>query len=176
LLGEIWLGGRSTGVGGAILADGRLLRGHLGRAGHLGHITVDADGPPDIVRTPGSLEDAIGDCTVSRRSAGRFSSTKALVAAHLAGDAAATDVWLRSVRHLAAGITSIVNALDPEVVILGGGIAAAGDALFIPLRQHLDEMEWRPTGRAVPILPATLGDRAGAIGAAHAALEDTGRE
>jgi glucokinase len=162
-----------TGVGGAILADGLLLRGHLGRAGHLGHITTNADGPPDIVATPGSLEDAIGDCTLPRRSAGRFTTTKDLVAAHLAGDAGATEIWLRSIRHLAAGVTSIINAIDPQVVILGGGIASAGEALFAPLRRDLDQMEWRPNETPVPILPARLGDLAGAIGAAHNALQQS---
>jgi glucokinase len=162
-----------TGVGGAILADGRLLRGHLGRAGHLGHITVNAGGPPDIVGTPGSLEDAIGDCTLPRRSAGRFTTTKDLVAADQAGDTGATDIWLRSIRHLAAGIASIINAVDPQVVILGGGISSAGDALFTPLRRYLDQMEWRPGETPVPIVPARLGDLAGAIGAAHNALQQS---
>jgi glucokinase len=162
-----------TGVGGAILADGHLLRGHLGRAGHLGHITINADGPPDIVATPGSLEDAIGDCTLPHRSSGRFATTKDLVASHLTGDTAATELWLRSIRHLAAGIVSIINAVDPQVVILGGGIASAGGALFTPLRRYLDEMEWRPHETPVPILPARLGDLAGAIGAAHNALQQT---
>jgi glucokinase len=195
LLGELWLGGFAggtgvapvssapiqnailltlgTGVGGAILCDGRLLRGHVGRAGHLGHITVDADGPPDIVGTPGSLEDAIGDCTLAARSAGRFTTTRDLVAAHQAGDAVATEIWLRSIRRLAAGIASIINAVDPEVVILGGGIAAAGDALFAPLRRHLDSMEWRPVQTPVKIIPAAVGDCAGAIGAAYVAMGES---
>jgi glucokinase len=194
LLGELWLGAAAmrgtgvapessapiqnavlltlgTGVGGAILCDGRLLRGHLGRAGHLGHITVDADGAPDIVGTPGSLEDAIGDCTLAARCGGRFTTTRDLVAAHQAGDAAATEVWLRSIRRLAAGIASIINAVDPEVVIIGGGIGAAGEALFVPLRCQMDAMEWRPTETPVRIIPAALGDRAGAIGAARVAMQ-----
>ncbi len=79
-----------TGVGGAIMSDGRLLAGSIGRAGHLGHISVQAPGEKDIVNTPGSLEDAIGNCTIVRRTAGRFTSTADLVAAHRAGDADAS--------------------------------------------------------------------------------------
>lgn len=185
LLGELWRGAAvgardaalltlGTGVGGAIVCDGRLLRGHLGRAGHLGHLSLDPSGSPDIVNTPGSIEDAIGDHTVLGRTGGRFRSTEALVAAHRAGDTDASRTWLASVKSLAAAIASIINAVDPEVVILGGGIARAGDALFDPLRKYLDDFEWRPHGQAVRVIPAALGEQAGAIGAAwHAMQLDT---
>ncbi len=156
-----------TGVGGAALCDGNLLRGHFGRAGHFGHISLDPFGAPDVCNTPGSLEDAIGDCTVGPRSSGRFNRTKALVDAYLAGDIEARSIWLRSVRHLAAGIVSFANTLDPEVVLLAGGIANAGDALLAPLRDYLDEMEWRPAGHQIDLRTATLGEWAGALGALH---------
>jgi glucokinase len=182
LLGELWRGAAvgardavlltlGTGVGGAIVCDGRLLRGHLGRAGHLGHLSLDPAGSPDIVGAPGSIEDAIGDHTVHRRTGGRFRSTEALVAAHRAGNADASRTWLASVKSLAAAIASIINAVDPEVVILGGGIARAGDALFDPLRRYLDDFEWRPGGEAVRVIPAALGEQAGAIGAAWHAMQ-----
>jgi len=181
LLGEVWVGAAigyrnavlltlGTGVGGAIFADGRLYQGHLGRAGHLGHISLNPDGQPDIVGTPGSLEQTIGNATLPERSGGRFTSTRQLVAAHLKGDEKATDVWLRSVYNLAAGITSIINAVDPEVIIIGGGIAQAGPALFDPLERFLETVEWRPQGHRVRIIPAALGDFAGTIGAAYYAL------
>ena len=181
LLGEVWKGaGRGcrdvvlltlgTGVGGAILCDGRLVKGHLGRAGHLGHICLDADGAPDIIGIPGSLEDAIGNCTLAARSDGRFTRTRQLVEAHMAGDAAASDIWLRSVYNLACAMASIINILDPEVFILGGGIARAGGALFEPLERFMDRLEWRPQGNRVRIIPAALGDIAGALGAAYHAI------
>ena len=181
LLGEFWIGAAvgyrdvvlltlGTGVGGAILADGRLYKGHLGRAGHLGHISLYADGAPDIVGTPGSLEQTIGNATLPERSAGRFTSTRELVAAHLSGDEKASDVWLRSVKNLAAGITSIINALDPEVIIIGGGIAQAGAALFDPLAGFMTRIEWRPQGHRVQILPAALGNAAGTLGAVYYAM------
>lgn len=182
LLGEAWIGaaagGRNvvlltlgTGVGGAILCDGRILKGHLGRAGHLGHITLDAAGPLDIVNTPGSLEDAFGDHTIAHRTEGRFRSTADLVSAARSGDAFAQDVWSRSIKALAGGVASIINAVDPEVIVLGGGIVKAGDELFVPLSRELDRVEWRPTNERVRLVPAKLGDLAGAFGAAKNALE-----
>ena len=178
LLGEVWQGAAKgyrnvilltlgTGVGGAVLVDGRLIKGQIGRAGHLGHTSINSDGAPDIVNTPGSLEQMIGNYNLSERSGGQFTSTRKLVEAHLAGDGEATTIWLRSIYHLAAAIASFINAFDPEVVIIGGGIAQAGAALFGPLRQQLDRFEWRPMGHQVPVIAAALGEKASAIGAAN---------
>jgi glucokinase len=181
VLGEVWKGAAQgftnvvlltlgTGVGGAVLADGRLLKGHLGRAGHLGHISLNADGESDIVGTPGSLEVMIGNYNLRSRSKGRFSSTRELVEAHLEGDNFATSIWLRSIHQLAAGLTSIINSFDPEVIILGGGISRAGAALFEPLSSEMDRVEWRPLGHKVAIIPAALGDLAGPLGAVYNSL------
>lgn len=181
LLGETWLGASKglkdvflltlgTGVGGAVLVNGRLLCGQTGRGGHLGHVCLDPDKPPGITGMPGSLEDAVGNATVWQRSNGRFQSTRDLVEAHRMGDADATRVWLESVRHLACAIASFINIFDPEAGIIGGGIARAGASLFEPLRNYVRQYEWAPTGMHVPILPAQLGEYAGAYGAAFNAL------
>jgi glucokinase len=182
LLGEVWQGAAvgarnvilltlGTGVGGAAMVDGHLLRGALGRAGHLGHICVDLDAPADVSNTPGSLEYQLGNYSLAERTAGRFTTTEDLVRAHRAGDGFASGVWLKSVRALAAGIASFINILDPETVIVGGGMARAGDALFEPLARFLDEYEWRPGGHQARIVPAALGEFAGATGAAARALD-----
>ncbi len=182
LLGEAWLGAAAgcrnvilltlgTGVGGGVLTEGRLLKGQIGRGGHLGHISLNPEGPCDIVGTPGSLEEAIGECSLLQRSGGRFASTEALLAAYHAGDAQATEIWRRSVRALAAGLVSLINVADPEVVILGGGIARAGADLLEPLQQHLEAWEWQPTGSRVRIVTAWLGEFAGAFGAARNAQQ-----
>jgi glucokinase len=181
LLGEVWAGaarGRNdvvlltlgTGVGGAVFSGGRLLRGAIGRAGHIGHMSLSQEGTPSITGMPGALETLVGECTLAARSGGRFTSTADLVAAHRAGDAHATRVWLESVRALAFGVGSCINLFDPEVVVLGGGIARAGDDLFTPLTAELARIEWRPGGHAVPVVPAVLGEWAGALGAAAQAL------
>ena len=178
LLAEAWIGaarGRNhavlftlgTGVGGAILADGRILRGALGRAGHVGHTTVDLDGPPSIVGMPGALETMIGECTLCARSNRHYANTHALLAACGAGDAEATRVWRRSIHALACSVASTINLLDPEVIILGGGIAQAGDALLVPLAAALDVIEWRRGGQRTPLALALLGEWAGALGAAR---------
>ena len=105
-----------------------------------------------------------------KRSKGRFSSTRALVAASRRGDVEAKRVWRESLQALAAAVASLVNILDPETVIIGGGIVQAGPALFRPLKQCLDKFEWRPGGARARIVPAQLGGRAGAFGAAWNAI------
>jgi glucokinase len=180
-VGENWVGAArgvahailltlGTGVGGGIIVDGRVLQGATGRAGHVGHITLDCRGTPDIVGMPGSLEDAIGNHNIAARSGGRFTSTAALLEAVSAGDEAATQCWQTSVRELAVGVASLINAFDPDVVVLGGGIAECGAALFAPLQRELDQVEWRPMGAGVSVVPAQLGEFAGATGAARFAI------
>ena len=181
LLGEAWLGAAQglenvfmltlgTGVGGAAIVDGLLLRGNLGRAGHLGHITLDSRAQNDDVGTPGSLEMAIGNKTLIGRSHGCYTSTETLVQNVRAGDPKAVALWQESVRGLAVGINSLINVLDPEAVILGGGIAQAGPDLFDRLSAILEGHEWRPKGARVRILPAALSELAGAYGAARQAI------
>lgn len=185
LLGEAWRGAAQglrdvamltlgTGVGGAMICEGRLMRGHLGRAGHFGHLTVDHHGPPTVAGTPGGLDWAIGNASLAERSQGRFSMTRDLAAAAQAGDAFAEKVWLESVHALAAHVAGLICAVDPEAIIIGGGIAELDDFLFQPLRAYLDGMEWRPRGHRVAVRKAALGAWAGACGAAFHALEQAG--
>lgn len=160
-----------TGVGGAILIDGKPYQGAFHKAGHLGHITVDNEGDLDVTGIPGSLEDAIGNHTLDKRSLGKFSYTHELLEAYKSGDHFAQWIWLSSVRKLAIGIASLTNALSPECIVLAGGITEAGKDLFEPLESFLSLYEWRTGGNRAIILKAAFGDMAGAIGAACFALE-----
>lgn len=155
-----------TGVGGAILIDGKPYQGSFQKAGHIGHITLNCDEPADITGMPGSLEDAIGNCTIQKRSMGKFNDTHSLLEAYRKGDHFARWVWLTSVRKLSIAIASVSNMLSPECVILGGGITEAGNDLIEPLESFLSMYEWRPGGSKVEIVKAQFNDMAGAIGAA----------
>lgn len=156
-----------TGVGGGILINGQLYQGLAQMAGHLGHISVNADDDTkSIVGMVGSLEYAIGNYSIEARTHGRFKSTWELVEAHRKGDYFATYIWLSSVRKLAVAISSLSNALSPEMVVLAGGLTLADDALYEPLKSFMDLYEWRPGGKKTEIVQAYFGDMAGAIGAA----------
>lgn len=155
-----------TGVGGAILIDGKPYQGNFQKAGHFGHTVIDHEGEPDITGMPGSLEDAIGNCTIQKRSHGKFNDTHALLQAYRNGNDLAKLVWLTSIKKLAAGMASVINILSPECVIIGGGITEAGADLFKPLEDFLSLYEWRAGGCRATILKAKFGDMAGAIGAA----------
>lgn len=161
-----------TGVGGGVLIDGKLYQGNQQKAGSLGHITVDAESDPSITGQPGSLENAIGNATIEKRSMGRFASTYQLLELVKQGDHFAQWIWLSSVRKLAIGISSLMNSFSPDLVVLGGGIAQAEDELLLPLADFMNLYEWRPGGRATSIKLAQFGDMAGAIGAASFAIQN----
>jgi glucokinase len=161
-----------TGVGGAILIDGKPYQGAFNKAGHLGHMVIDSNGAPDITGMPGSLEDAIGNCSINKRSFGKFNSTEKLLEAFRNGDNFAAEVWLTSVRKLAIGLASLTNILSPEMIILGGGITNAGKELFTPLEQYMNIFEWRAGGNKTEIVKAHFGELSGAIGAACFAREN----
>jgi glucokinase len=181
LLGEAWLGAAKdktnvvmltlgTGVGGAAMVDGRLLRGRLGRAGHFGHMSIRESKLLSIVNTPGSLEDAVGNLTIGQRSAGAFNDTHALVKAFAAKQEHAERIWNRMVSDLARGIVTLTNLFDPELILLGGGISRADGLIIRELAPRLEDWEWRPGGAQVEIRCAELGDWAGAYGAAAKAM------
>jgi len=162
-----------TGVGGGILIDGKLYQGNAQKAGHLGHITVNTESDLSITGQPGSLENAMGNATIEKRSQGRFTSTYQLLEAYKQGDYFAQWVWLTSVRHLAIGICALANAFSPDLVVLGGGITQAEDDLLLPLAEFMNLHEWRPGGQSTPIKLAYFGDMAGAIGAASFAIQSS---
>ena len=160
-----------TGVGGAILINGNPYQGTFNKAGHFGHMVIDDEGDCDVTGMPGSLEECIGNCTIEKRTKGKFSSTHQLLEAYKIGDEFAKEVWIKSVKQLAIGLASITNILSPEVIVLGGGITEAGNDLFEPLNEFMARYEWRAGGNKTEIVKAKFGDLAGAIGAACFAME-----
>lgn len=163
-----------SGVGGGILINGELYQGLGQMAGHLGHVTVDANARGrDVTNMPGSIEDAIGNITIQQRSHGKFQTTFELIEAYRHNDTFGTWLWLDAVRKLAVTIASAINVVSPEAVIIGGGIAQAKDALMKPLQTFLELYEWRPGGKQTLLKLAQFSDMAGALGAAGFALSKT---
>lgn len=160
-----------TGVGGALLIDKKIYQGSFNKAGHIGHTVIDSEGDCDVTGMPGSLEECIGNCTVEKRSKGKFSSTHALIDAAASGDEFAKTVWYTSIKKLAMALASASNFISPDTIVVGGGIAEAGDVLFVPLNKWFDEFEWQPGGIRPQIVKAVHGDLAGATGAACFAMQ-----
>ena len=159
-----------TGVGGALLINKQPYQGSFNKAGHIGHMVIDSTGDADVTNMPGSLEECIGNCTVEKRSKGKFASTHELLEAYRNDDEFAKQVWLVSVKKLAIGLASASNFISPDTIVVGGGIAEANDDLFLPLNKWFDEFEWQPGGIRPQIVKAVHGDLAGAIGAACFAM------
>jgi glucokinase len=176
-----------TGVGGGLVVDDRLIRGATGIGGEFGHIIVNEGGPRCPCGNSGCLEamssgTAIGrmgreavrcgtnpDSTLQRT--GDVTGTAVTDAAR-AGDELAVHILGEAGRWLGVGIASLVNALDPEVVIIGGGVLSAGDLLIEPAVEAYHDRVIARKHREVPaVLRAQLGDDAGLIGAALLAAE-----
>ena len=156
-----------TGIAGAIGIDGRIEAGAHGYAGEIGHIVVRPDGPECGCGQRGCLETLASAAAVSRAWAAAGGGPDADAAdcarAVEAGDLRALAVWGDAIDALAAGLVTGITLLDPRVLIIGGGLAEAGDTLFGPLRAAV---EARITFQKLPlIVPAALGDTAGCLGA-----------
>jgi glucokinase len=182
-----------TGIGGGIVSDGKLFRGANGFAAEIGHIVVEPGGPPCGCGNHGCFEQVASGQAIGRlgREAAR-EHPHSLIAAQADGDpdrvtgAMVTEAARRGDevakgvlavvgRRLGEGIAGLVNILDPQVVVVGGGVIDAGDLLLAPARAAFLEAVEAPDHRPeVPIVPAELGNEAGAVGAAALALEELG--
>jgi glucokinase len=160
----------STGVGGGVVVGGRLYHGANGNGGELGHVTVDWHGRPcKGCGRRGCLEAYVSGTSIAERAqeAGlSFATAEEVAAAARAGDEGARAVWDETVEALASGLTSIVNLFEPELVVVGGGVARSGEQLLGPARTWVLEHAMGPAGVAVDIVHAALGDQVGVVGAA----------
>jgi len=156
-----------TGVGGGILINGELYQGQHQMAGHFGHISINSnDDELSIIGMPGSLEYALGNYSIERRSLGRFKSTLDLVNGYRQHEAFATWLWLDAIRKLSLSLASICNSLSPEAIVLAGGITQAENSLLQPLKEFMSLYEKWPEDKHTPVLLAKFSDLSGAIGAA----------
>ena len=179
-----------TGVGGGLILNGELYRGAVGAAGELGHITLDLDGPPCQGTCPGfghlealasgTATDGLAEQIAAERpdgDLGRAAAEGRTVDARLAVDLAAEgpgdarDLLDRVGFVLGTGIASFVNVFNPELVVIGGGFARAGDLLLEPARKVVAERALLPARELVRIVPALLGAEAGLIGAGLVGFE-----
>ncbi|MGI5213054.1 ROK family protein [Plantactinospora sp. CA-290183] len=161
-----------TGIAAAHVVAGSAFAGAHSAAGELGHIVVRPGGPRCGCGADGCLEAVASAAAVGRRYAalaGSAATAAEVVARSAAGDPIAVQVWRETVDALADGLAIAQNLYDPEVVVLGGGLAEAGAALLDPLGAALRQ---RLTFQREPrLLPAALGDEAGCLGAALLALD-----
>jgi glucokinase len=151
-----------TGIGGAVVAAGQLMLGARSLAGEIGHVPVWPDGEPCACGQRGCLETYASAAAVARRH-GAVSSA-ADVVARLGQDARADEVWTTATTALGIALAGATLLLDPPRIVLGGGLAQAGDALLEPVRTELARrLAWRP---APPVAGAAHGADAGIRGAA----------
>ena len=176
-----------TGIGGGVLARGQIYRG-AGGAGELGHVTVDPSGPRCTCGNTGCVEafasgTAIADAGVAAAKAepnsaiGRAFSDGQLITSPVVtelaaeGDPAAAQVLEEAGRKLGVALAGFANVFAPEVIVIGGGAAAAGELLLGPAREELRRRALGPQ-RSVPVVPAHFGPEAGMLGAALLAIEE----
>jgi glucokinase len=153
-----------TGVGGVIAIDGRVHLGHDGTAGEVGHQTIDPDGPLCNCGNHGCLESFARADRIA--AACGTETVEAAVEAADAGDARALDGLAQVGRYLGIGIANMITVISPDRVVIGGGIAAAGDLLLGPIRDEVRRRVLMTSLNEVEIVTAELGTWAGAIGAA----------
>jgi glucokinase len=176
----------STGIGAGIFAEGRYYIGGLGWAGGIGHMIIDEDSDriclgcgnrgcletfaalQGVVTTAHEVMSAFPDSVLHHISGANGSA----IAPHLVfeaaqqGDEAAQEVWRRVGQKLGIGLTNLVNAVSPTRIVVGGGIAQAGDLLLEPARHVIRERAFPPQHRRVEVVPAALRDLSGVYGGA----------
>lgn len=190
--GEWWMGaGRDartlvgvtlgTGIGGGIVFDGELYHGASDAAAEIGHMTIDSTGRKCNCGNYGCLEAyASGPAIAARAIEGLESDTESILLelagdpenitaelvseAVVKGDGYATEVINDTAKFLGVGLANLINILNPEVVVVFGGVARAGDHLFVPLRAEVRRRAFRVAEEACRIVPSELGGKAGVIG------------
>jgi len=168
-----------TGIGGGIVMDGKIFRGDSGFAGEMGHVVIERNGRPCNCGGRGCLEmyaSTVGiwedlKSEVRERERWKKASPEDLYRLALRGNQTARKVYEKFGRSLGAGVASIVNALDIETVILGGGLSGAWKAFIPSLRRAIAHHTYPTTAKKIRLLKAALGNDAGLVGAAKAVFD-----
>lgn len=170
-----------TGVGGGLILNGDLFRGANCAAGEIGQMSIDLNGVPGPYGNTGALERYIGNRQISEMAAAIYAakgiplpadaSPEALAALAGQGDAVALEVWHEVARCLGFCLMSVVYLLNPEVIVVGGGVSEAGDILFGPLRETLRHSLTAECFDHLHIVPARYGNTAGILGSSAMAAE-----
>ncbi len=199
VLGECWLGAArdaqivvgitiGTGIGGGIVIDGRLFHGASDCAGEIGHTTIDPTGRLCKCGNYGCLEAYASGPAIAQRAVEAIESgyetaipsyvdgnlsritAQTVYAAANDGDELAQEVVSDTAKFLGAGLANLMNVLNPEVVVICGGVTQAGDRLFVPLRREISRRAFKPAVEVCRVVPGELVESAGVYGAARAFL------
>ncbi len=179
----------STGIGGGIISQGRLLVGARGLAAEVGHMILEPEGPPCGCGGRGHLESLASGPAIARRAVeeiekgaetsitrlveGKLSEVTAKVVAQAAqaGDPLANSIFKEAGFYIGLGIANLLHILNPELIIIGGGVSKAGDLLFDPIRATVKARAIPSIKEGVKIVPSALGDDVGLLGAAALVLK-----
>jgi glucokinase len=165
-----------TGIGGGLILGGRPYRGWVGAGTEIGHVVLQYGGPPCGGACDGhghfeTLASGSAADAAAERRFGNGADARILVQAARDGDQGAVEDLAEIGRRLGAGIASLVNVFNPELVVVGGGFAHAGDLILAPARETLAVEALRPARDLVRVVPAELGSDAGMVGAALVGFE-----
>jgi glucokinase len=174
----------STGIGGGVIIGGRLYGGESGNAGEIGHVSVAYDGWQCVCGRRGCPEAFASGTNIAARAQRALANGHVSVLQELSevtakdvadaarqGDRLARRIWDETMVVLGATVANVLNAFNPGLVILGGGVTRAGDLLFEPVRRLALSQTLGPQARDAQIVPAQLGDQTGVLGAVAVALD-----
>jgi glucokinase len=189
-LGETWIGAGKgekvvlcvtlgTGVGGGLILDGKIYEGASGVSNHIGHVVVDPDGPPTPYGNRGIVEQYVSATGIVRLAkeaglkppAGQPAEARTFQAMAAQGNAKARKIFERAGRMLGIGLTSAIHLINPSMIILSGGVSAAGDLIWKPMLKEVRTRCFKSHLKGLKFRTAKLGDNMGAVGAARLAWQ-----
>ena len=163
-----------TGVGSGIVVGGRIVQGAFGGAGEIGHVPVGSEGPPCRCGVEGCAEPMASGAGLLARAREAGLEVESARAVFESTDPRAARVIERMIDHLAPILGAATQVLNPDVIVVGGGVSQAGEKLFEPLRAALERYTLASHRERLQLVPAKLGEQAGVIGAGLMAWQAQG--